>query len=111
MHLCLEYFQDILTLHAFCRALSYKGAEFLIAKVKMDPEFKIMYDRSCEFWHLLSSIMRSLKNTGRKTMGQFFSSQQRFYRQMLMAAKVCFESKCLPITPLECLLTLLKLSS
>ncbi len=70
------------------RALSYKGAEFLIAKVKMDAEFKIMYDRSCDFWHLLSSILRAFPKPGRKVMAQFFSAQQRFYRQMLMAAKV-----------------------
>ena len=80
MHLPMRQFN--------CRALSYKGAEFLIAKVKMDLEFKIMYDRSCEFWHLLSSILRAFPKPGRKVMAQFFSAQQRFYRQMLMAAKV-----------------------
>ncbi len=71
-----------------CRALSYQGAEFLIAKIKMEPVFKVMYDRSCEFWHLLSSILNAMTCKHKRTMGQFYGAQQRFYRQMLMAAKV-----------------------
>jgi hypothetical protein len=54
----------------------------------MEPVFKVMYNRSCEFWHLLSSILGAMSNKSRRTMGQFYSAQQRFYRQMLMAAKV-----------------------
>lgn len=54
----------------------------------MDPEFRIMYNRSCEVWHLLSSVLSVMPKLGRKVKSQFYSAQQRFYRQMLMAAKV-----------------------
>ena len=46
-----------------------------------------MYDRSCVFWHLLGSVLRQVSKP-RKTMPMYWSAQQRFYRQMLMAAKV-----------------------
>ena len=72
------------------RTLSYKGAEFQIAKVKMDPVFKVMYDRSAEFWHLLTNILSTMPSKPKKSSSQFYSAQQRFYRQMLMAAKVLF---------------------
>ena len=71
-----------------CRTLSYKGAEFQIAKLKMDPVFRVMYNRSCQFWHLLYQILKAFPKPGKKTMGLFYGAQQRFYRQMLMAAKV-----------------------
>lgn len=74
-----------------CRTLSYKGAEFQIAKVKMDPVFKVMYNRACEFWHLLSNILTAIPKPGKKAISQFYSAQQRFFRQMLMAAKVTLQ--------------------
>ena len=48
---------------------------------------RVMYDRSCVFWHLLGSVLRQVSKP-RKTMPMYWSAQQRFYRQMLMAAKV-----------------------
>ncbi|KAK9815308.1 hypothetical protein WJX72_001386 [[Myrmecia] bisecta] len=69
------------------RTLSYAGAEFSIAKVPMEAVFNIMYNRSTELWHMLLRILRELR-LPRKKWGLFFSAQQRFYRQMLMAAKV-----------------------
>ena len=60
----------------------------MIAKMRIDPVFRVMYDRSCEFWHLLYSIVRILPNKPKRMASLFFSAQQRFYRQMLMAAKV-----------------------
>lgn len=70
------------------RTLSYKGAEFQIAKVQMDPVFRVMYNRSANFWHLLHNIMSTMPARPKKVISQYFSAQQRFYRQMLMAAKV-----------------------
>ncbi|KAK9815574.1 hypothetical protein WJX72_006088 [[Myrmecia] bisecta] len=55
--------------------------------VTMDPIFKIMYDRAAELWHLLLRILKKL-GVGRKTWSLYFSAQQRFFRQMLMASKV-----------------------
>lgn len=75
-----------------CRALSYKGAEFMIAKIKVDPIFRVMYDRSCELWHLMFSIVSVMPQRPKRMLSLFFSAQQRFYRQMLMAAKVGFSN-------------------
>lgn len=48
-----------------------------------------MYDRSSDFWQMLFHICTGLgPGLKRSFWGQFFSAQMRFYRQMLMAAKV-----------------------
>lgn len=54
---------------------------------------RLMYDRAAEFWQLLYQVFTPLlayedskKRT--KIVGQMWSSHQRFFRQMLMAAKV-----------------------
>lgn len=48
-----------------------------------------MYDRSSDLWQMLFHICSGLgPGLKRAFWGQFFSAQMRFYRQMLMAAKV-----------------------
>lgn len=49
---------------------------------------QVMYNRAAQFWHALYNIFSQYKLIrGRKWM-HFFGTQQRFFRQMLMAAKV-----------------------
>lgn len=50
-----------------------------------------MYDRAVEFWVMLYNILGKFTSSG-KAMSrmwiQFWGAHQRFFRQMLMAAKV-----------------------
>ncbi|KXZ54936.1 hypothetical protein GPECTOR_3g106 [Gonium pectorale] len=74
------------------RTLSYKGAEFRMEQLEMDPIFRVMYDRSVHLWNLIFKVMSQLPKDKRwkrdVRQSLFFSSHQRFYRQMLMASKV-----------------------
>ena len=64
------------------------GAEFSLAQVPTDPVFAQMYDRSTEFWNLLFNIQRQISSKKRTFASQFWGTQMRFYKQMLMALKV-----------------------
>ncbi|GFR48198.1 hypothetical protein Agub_g10015, partial [Astrephomene gubernaculifera] len=76
------------------RTLSYKGAEFRLEQVDMDPVFRVMYDRSCSLWALIYNVMRQVKPKSKgkgsrdKRASLFWGAHQRFYRQMLIASKV-----------------------
>ncbi|CAL8463694.1 g3228 [Coccomyxa elongata] len=70
------------------RSLSYAGAEFSIVRVDVDPVFKVMYDRACKFWHFLFNIFQEYHLMNGRQWMQFYAAEQRFFRQMLMAAKV-----------------------
>lgn len=60
---------------------------------------QVMYDRSTQFWTLLFNILKKLPVDGqapgtrgtRRDMKKslFWAAHQRFYRQMLIASKVC----------------------
>lgn len=68
------------------RTLSYQGAEFDLVKVELEPQFKIMYDRSTELWTILYTIV---KNFGMKRWSaRYWGAHQRFFKSMLMAGKV-----------------------
>ena len=62
-------------------------AESMAMLEQVDPAFEIMYDRASAFWKLLYYVMREC-NLKPRTWMVFWASQQRFFRQMLMAAKV-----------------------
>lgn len=47
-----------------------------------------MYDRACTFWHMLWNICTEYDLLGGRGWMQFYGTQMRFFRQMLMAAKV-----------------------
>lgn len=69
------------------RSLSYQDAEFGLVKVEVDPIFELQYDRACNFWSLLWDIVK--RHPALKTLqALFWGSHQRFFKQMLMAAKV-----------------------
>jgi hypothetical protein len=54
---------------------------------------RVMYDRAVDFWVLIYTVLQEMEAEAnvalpRKSWGQFWSAHQRFFRQMLMAAKV-----------------------
>ena len=82
-----------------CRSLSYAGAEFELQNCELTDEMAAMYDRSCAFWQMLHNVFNTAA-TGRIAEGQrmekassvkwaqFWGAHQRFFRQMLLSAKV-----------------------
>ena len=82
-----------------CRSLSYSGAEFELDNCALSDEMSAMYDRSCAFWQMLHNVFNTAASgrcsEGRKVeksssvkWAQFWGSHQRFFRQMLLSAKV-----------------------
>ena len=51
---------------------------------------QVMYDRACKFWHFLFNIFQEYHLMSGRQWMQFYAAEQRFFRQMLMAAKVLF---------------------
>ena len=79
-----------------CRTLSYSGAEFDLASVPLAGPMAAMYDRSAQFWQMLQNVFLeaeagqglTAKSKGRMKWAQYWSAHQRFFRQMLLSAKV-----------------------
>ena len=79
-----------------CRTLSYSGAEFDLASVPLAGPMATMYDRSAQFWQMLQNVFLeaeagqglTAKSKGRMKWAQYWSAHQRFFRQMLLSAKV-----------------------
>ncbi|KAK9862957.1 hypothetical protein WJX84_010635 [Apatococcus fuscideae] len=69
------------------RTLSYNGAEFSLVNVRIDPVFRVMYDRAARFVALLFKILDATKPK-RSARAQFWGAIQRFFRQLLIASKV-----------------------
>jgi hypothetical protein len=75
-----------------CRTLSYKGAEFECVNCPISDSFQRKYDRASEWWQLLFRVFESANKAvgpkGGLKWAQFWGSHMRFFRQMLIAAKV-----------------------
>ena len=90
-----------------CRTLSYANAEFELVDCKLSHEMELMYDRSTALWLIFKKAFDAcvrlqdadnpndavdLINLKDGMDGMlvrlFWATHQRFYRQMLMAAKV-----------------------
>ena len=85
------------------RTLSYKDAEFGLVKAMVTDQMVIMYDRAVMMWDMLWRVVNTVqsmeasnmrlmglkgKGTGRFLKSQFWGAHQRFFKQMLMAAKI-----------------------
>ncbi|XP_061933922.1 protein strawberry notch [Apis cerana] len=77
------------------RQLSFHGVAFKIEEVPLSKEFTDIYDRSVRLWveamHRFqeSAELLDAENRMKKTMwGQFWSSHQRFFKYLCIAAKV-----------------------
>ncbi|XP_050547780.1 protein strawberry notch [Daktulosphaira vitifoliae] len=77
------------------RQLSFHGVTFKIEEVPLSPEFTNVYDSAVKLWvdamHMFQEAAELIdaENRMRKTMwGQFWSSHQRFFKYLCIAAKV-----------------------
>ncbi|BFG00136.1 protein strawberry notch [Drosophila madeirensis] len=77
------------------RQLSFKGVSFKIEEVPLTKEFRKIYDQSVELWveamqkFTEAAELIDAESRMKKTMwGQFWSSHQRFFKYLCIAAKV-----------------------
>ncbi|XP_049910354.1 protein strawberry notch homolog 2-like isoform X3 [Epinephelus moara] len=75
------------------RQLSFSGVSFRIEEIGLDSDFKLVYNKAAKLWaEALQVFMRAADELGlvsRKSLwGQFWSSHQRFFKYLCIAAKV-----------------------
>ncbi|XP_034036189.1 protein strawberry notch homolog 2 isoform X2 [Thalassophryne amazonica] len=75
------------------RQLSFSGVSFCIEEIGLDNDFKLVYNKAAKLWaEALQVFMRAADELGlvsRKSLwGQFWSSHQRFFKYLCIAAKV-----------------------
>ncbi|KAE8294352.1 Protein strawberry notch-like protein 2 [Larimichthys crocea] len=75
------------------RQLSFSGVSFRIEEIGLDSDFKVVYNKAAKLWaEALQVFMRAADELGlvsRKSLwGQFWSSHQRFFKYLCIAAKV-----------------------
>ncbi|KAB5535796.1 hypothetical protein PHYPO_G00122050 [Pangasianodon hypophthalmus] len=75
------------------RQLSFSGVSFRIEEIALDEEFKLVYNKAARLWaEALEVFTRAADMLGlvsRKSLwGQFWSSHQRFFKYLCIAAKV-----------------------
>jgi len=87
-----------------CRTLSYEKAEFELVDCEISDDVRLMYDRSTAFWLMLKRLFDTVEklrghgaqeawqdDNGKEIAGLgrlFWATHQRFFRQMLLCAKV-----------------------
>ncbi|XP_051978110.1 protein strawberry notch homolog 2-like isoform X2 [Xyrauchen texanus] len=75
------------------RQLSFSGVSFCIEEISLDDDFKLVYNKAAKLWaEALAVFMQAadeLCMSSRKSLwGQFWSSHQRFFKYLCIAAKV-----------------------
>ncbi|XP_055796505.1 protein strawberry notch homolog 2-like isoform X2 [Salvelinus fontinalis] len=75
------------------RQLSFSGVSFRIEEIGLDDDFKLVYNKAAKLWaEALAVFMRAADElclVSRKSLwGQFWSSHQRFFKYLCIAAKV-----------------------
>uniref|UniRef100_A0A3B3UEU7 Protein strawberry notch homolog 2 n=1 Tax=Poecilia latipinna TaxID=48699 RepID=A0A3B3UEU7_9TELE len=75
------------------RQLSFSGVSFRIEEIGLDSDFKEVYNKAAKLWaEALKMFMQAADELGlvsRKSLwGQFWSSHQRFFKYLCIAAKV-----------------------
>ncbi|XP_038146211.1 protein strawberry notch homolog 2 isoform X2 [Cyprinodon tularosa] len=75
------------------RQLSFSGVSFRIEEIGLDNDFKEVYNKAAKLWaEALKVFMQAADDLGlvsRKSLwGQFWSSHQRFFKYLCIAAKV-----------------------
>ncbi|XP_071730329.1 protein FORGETTER 1 isoform X1 [Rutidosis leptorrhynchoides] len=78
-----------------CRTLSYKGAEFEVVEVPLEPKMEEIYKKAAEFWAELrvellsaSAFLGDDKPSSSQLWRLYWASHQRFFRYVCMSAKV-----------------------
>lgn len=75
------------------RQLSFSGVSFRIEEISLDDDFKVVYNKAAKLWaEALALFMQAadeLCMSSKKSLwGQFWSSHQRFFKYLCIAAKV-----------------------
>ncbi|KAI4899074.1 hypothetical protein NFI96_031215 [Prochilodus magdalenae] len=75
------------------RQLSFSGVSFRIEEIGLDDDFKLVYNKAAKLWAEALAIFTQaadlLGMVSRKSLwGQFWSSHQRFFKYLCIAAKV-----------------------
>uniref|UniRef100_A0A673JVW7 Protein strawberry notch homolog 2 n=1 Tax=Sinocyclocheilus rhinocerous TaxID=307959 RepID=A0A673JVW7_9TELE len=73
------------------RQLSFSGVSFRIEEISLDDDFKLVYNKAAKLVTLAEFIQAAdeLCMSSRKSLwGQFWSSHQRFFKYLCIAAKV-----------------------
>nr|XP_015221067.1 PREDICTED: protein strawberry notch homolog 2 isoform X2 [Lepisosteus oculatus] len=75
------------------RQLSFSGVSFRIEEISLDNDFMMVYNKAAKLWaEALMVFQRAADDLGlvsRKSLwGQFWSSHQRFFKYLCIAAKV-----------------------
>uniref|UniRef100_A0A9J7YMG3 Protein strawberry notch homolog 2 n=1 Tax=Cyprinus carpio carpio TaxID=630221 RepID=A0A9J7YMG3_CYPCA len=75
------------------RQLSFSGVSFRIEEITLDEQFKLVYNKAARLWaealELFTRAADTLGLASRKSLwGQFWSSHQRFFKYLCIAAKV-----------------------
>ncbi|KAM6938806.1 strawberry notch homolog 2b isoform 1-T1 [Lycodopsis pacificus] len=75
------------------RQLSFSGVSFRVEEIGLDSDFKLVYNKAARLWaEALQVFMRAADELGlvsRKSLwGQFWSSHQRFFKYLCIAAKI-----------------------
>uniref|UniRef100_A0A9J8DIR9 Protein strawberry notch homolog 2 n=1 Tax=Cyprinus carpio carpio TaxID=630221 RepID=A0A9J8DIR9_CYPCA len=75
------------------RQLSFSGVSFRIEEITLDEQFKLVYNKAARLWAealvLFTGAAETLGLASRKSLwGQFWSSHQRFFKYLCIAAKV-----------------------
>jgi P-loop containing NTP hydrolase pore-1 len=81
------------------RQLSYNGAEFDMCNIVIEPMFQMQYSRAACMWQMLDLLFKKEEvfarlrkaggNQAKINIGSlFWGGHQRFFKNMLMAAKV-----------------------
>uniref|UniRef100_A0A672R8B9 Protein strawberry notch homolog 2 n=1 Tax=Sinocyclocheilus grahami TaxID=75366 RepID=A0A672R8B9_SINGR len=75
------------------RQLSFSGVSFRVEEITLDKEFKLVYNKAARLWaealELFTKAAKTLGLASRKSLwGQFWSSHQRFFKYLCIAAKV-----------------------
>eukprot|EP00873_Tetraselmis_striata_P036348 jgi/Tetstr1/456612/TSEL_043315.t1 len=82
------------------RTLSYTGATFQLSELQLSQEQQLMYNHAAEFWQFLFRVFFPRGSEGkeyaskeerlkhRALKANFWGAHMRFFRQMLIAAKV-----------------------
>eukprot|EP00929_Paragymnodinium_shiwhaense_P096667 TRINITY_DN5834_c0_g1_i1.p1 TRINITY_DN5834_c0_g1~~TRINITY_DN5834_c0_g1_i1.p1 ORF type:complete len:1601 (+),score=322.62 TRINITY_DN5834_c0_g1_i1:93-4895(+) len=81
-----------------CRSLAFSGTSFELVTAVLCNDRRTQYDKAVELWRDLQDMMelliehgaykREAKNAVNTVRGQFWSTQQRFFKGLLIAAKI-----------------------
>ncbi|XP_072044664.1 protein strawberry notch homolog 1-like isoform X2 [Amphiura filiformis] len=82
------------------RQLSFQGVSFKVNEIPLSKDFIKMYDEAVKLWHearerfqKAAELMQAEHRMRKSMWGQFWSSHQRFFKYLCIAAKVKFAVK------------------